>query len=152
MLEVLDLLEDLAGLAESLARLEPEPPELDEWQALGVDSVSDLLERFVPRFFFGCEADDPTVAWAFNDKLNPGGVKLRAMFSSDLGHWDVPDMRAILGEAFELVEHGHVSAGDFRDFTFANPVRFYTSVNPNFFDGTRCEEPAARIVAEQAAT
>jgi hypothetical protein len=28
------------------------------------------------------------------------------IFSSDIGHWDVPDIAGILGEAWELVETG----------------------------------------------
>ena len=142
------LLEDLDGLAKSLTRLEPEPPVLDEWAACEITDEQDIYELFVKPFFFGCEADDRSVAWAFNDRLNPGGQKLRAMFSSDLGHWDVPAMSRILPEAFELLEEGHLSAEDFRDFTFGNPVRFYTSMNPDFFAGTHIEREAARVVAE----
>jgi hypothetical protein len=78
------------------------------------------------------------------------GVQLRAMFSSDLGHWDVPEMTGILGEAHELVEKQLIDERDFEDFVFRNPVRFYTSVNPDFFAGTRVESQAARIVAEEA--
>src|SRR5262245_17050805 len=36
-------------------------------------------------------------------------------------------------EADELVEHGMISSGDFRDFMFANAVRFWGEVNPDFF-------------------
>lgn len=139
------------GLAESLAKLEPEPPFLDEWEACGIERREDLAVRFVPHFYFGCEADDPTVAWAFRAASNPMGARLRAMFSSDMGHWDVPDMSEILCEAFELVEHGHLGPDDFRDFVFANPVRFYTRVNPDFFRGTRVEAEAARVVAAERA-
>ena len=139
------------GLAESLAKLEPEPPFLDEWEACGIERREDLAARFVPHFYFGCEADDPTVAWAFRAASNPMGARLRAMFSSDMGHWDVPDMSEILCEAFELVEHGHLGPDDFRDFVFANPVRFYTRVNPDFFRGTRVEAEAARVVAAERA-
>jgi hypothetical protein len=88
------------------------------------------------------------VAWAFDARVNPLGVKLRAMFSSDMGHWDVTDMSEIVAEAHELLNHGLVSAEDFRDFVFTNPVRFYTSANPRFFEGTRVEQEAARVVAE----
>ncbi len=70
------------------------------------------------------------------------------MFSSDMGHWDVPDMEGIVEEAFELVEEQLLSAEDFRDFSFGNPVRFYTSANPQFFRGTAIEAEAARLVAE----
>ena len=141
---------DLAGLAESLTKLEPEPPVLDEWAACEITCAEDVRDLFVPRFYFGCEADDPMVAWAFRADTNPLGARLRAMFSSDIGHWDVPDMAGILAEAWELVEDGRIGEADFREFVFANPVRFYTSANPNFFRGTRCEEAAAKLVAEEA--
>jgi hypothetical protein len=50
---------------------------------------------------------------------NPFGAKLNAIFSSDIGHFDVIDMRDPLPEAYELVEDGHITADDFRDFTVA---------------------------------
>jgi predicted TIM-barrel fold metal-dependent hydrolase len=141
---------DLAGLAESFTKLEPEPPVLDEWAACEITCAQDVRDLFVPRFYFGCEADDPMVAWAFRADTNPLGAKLRAMFSSDIGHWDVPDMAGILAEAWELVEDGSIDEADFAEFVFANPVRFYTSANPDFFRGTRCEDAAANLVAEES--
>jgi hypothetical protein len=141
---------DPEALAESFKRLEPEPPEIDEWAACGINGVEDIYDLFVPRFYFGCEADDPTVAWAFDDRVNPMGARLRAMFSSDMGHWDVPDMREILVEAYELVEREILGEEDFGDFVFTNPVRFYTSANPHFFRGTRVETEAAAVVAAEA--
>ena len=98
--------------------------------------------------YFGCEADDGTVAFAFDERVNPMGAQLRAMFSSDMGHWDVPDMTEILEEAYELVEKKILDEADFQEFVCTNPIRFYTSGNPDFFAGTRCEEAAARVVAE----
>jgi len=68
------------------------------------------------------------------------GARLRALFSSDIGHWDVPDMRGVLLEAWELVEREQLAENDFRDFTFANAVDLFTSANPNFFEGTSVEE------------
>jgi predicted TIM-barrel fold metal-dependent hydrolase len=141
---------DVPGLAEAFTKLEPAPPFLDEWEAAGIEKAEDIRDRFVPSFFFGCEADDVGVAWAMNARMNPLGAKLRAMFSSDLGHWDVEDMTGILPEAFELVEHELVSEADFRDFVFGNPVRFYTRLNPDFFRGTRIEAEAAKLVRERA--
>jgi hypothetical protein len=140
---------DGEAIATSFQRLEPEPPELDEYAACAIEKPEDIRELFVPRFYFGCEADDPMVAWAFDERTNPLGARLRAMFSSDMGHWDVPEMSAILEEAFELVEHGAIDEADFREFVFANPVRFYTSVNPGFFDGTRVEAAARALVAAE---
>ena len=54
------------------------------------------------RFFFGCEADDRLNALAFDRRLNPAGARLNALFGSDIGHFDVPDMREVLPEAYEL--------------------------------------------------
>jgi hypothetical protein len=138
-------------LREAFSQLEPDPPRLDEWDACGIESAEDVRDLFVPRFYFGCEADDPTVAWAFDTQANPLGSRLRAMFSSDVGHWDVPDMSEVLGEAHELVERGLITDADFRDFVFTNPVRFYTAVNPDFFAGTRVEDAAAAVVAAERA-
>jgi hypothetical protein len=143
---------DPDGVRAFFSKLEPDPPFTDEWVACEIDRAEDIRTLFEPRFYFGCEADDPTVAWAFNEKTNPFGAKLRAMFSSDMGHWDVPDMEGILGEAHELVEKDLIDEAAFRDFVYGNPVRFYTSANPDFFAGTRVESDVAAFLAEDAAT
>ena len=135
------------AIATAFQSLEPEPPDLDEYAACEITQKEDIRDLFVPRFYFGCEADDPMVAWAFDERINPMGAQLRAMFSSDMGHWDVPEMSGILEEAWELVEDGNLDEAGFRDFVFTNPVRFYTTVNPDFFVGTRVEAEAAQILA-----
>ena len=110
--------------------------DLDEWAACGIGSADDIRDLFVPNFFFGCEADDRITAWAFDRKLNPLGAQLNAIFSSDIGHWDVQDARDVLVDAYALVEDGALSDRDFRDFVFGNPVALHTGANPRFFDGT----------------
>ncbi|MCH2169827.1 amidohydrolase [Myxococcota bacterium] len=130
------------------SKLEPEPPTLDEWSACEIDRLEDIRDLFVPSFYFGCEADDPSVAWAFNERTNPAGAKLRAMFSSDMSHWDVTNMEGILGDAYELVEEELVDDKDFYNFVFGNPARFYTSGNPSFFEGTRCQDQVESFLAE----
>jgi predicted TIM-barrel fold metal-dependent hydrolase len=130
-----------------LAAGEPRPPVLDEFESLQVEHAEDLRELFAPRFYFGCEADDLMVPWAFNERLNPLGARLRPMFSSDIGHWDVPDMSGVVAEAYELVEHGHLDRDEFRVFAFENAVRFYTCLDPRFFEGTRIEKEAAEVLA-----
>ena len=114
--------------------------DLDEWAACKIESVDDIRDLFVPNFFFGCEADDRMTAWAFNQKLNPLGARLNAIFSSDIGHWDVQDARDVLVDAYSLVDDGILTGDDFRDFVFANPVALHTSANPAFFDGTAVHE------------
>ena len=87
---------------------------------------------------------------AFSPNLNPGHVPLPAVFASDIGHWDVRDMREVLPEAYELVEHGQISDDDFAHFVFINPVKLWTSMNPEFFAGTSVESAVARLSAEPA--
>src|SRR5690606_32148258 len=93
-----------------------------ELDSLGIESAEDLRPLFEPNFYFGCEADDPLVALAFNRKMNPFGARLKAMFSSDIGHWDVPDMTQVLEEAYELMEKDLLDEDEFRDFVFTNPA------------------------------
>jgi predicted TIM-barrel fold metal-dependent hydrolase len=123
---------------------------VDDFAAIGIETPDDLVERFVPHFFFGCEADDPANALAFDTRVNAFGAKLGAIFSSDIGHWDVPDITAVLEEAHELVERDLLDDGDFRDFVFANTVRLYTGTNPKFFDGTVVEDACRAEVEAHA--
>jgi hypothetical protein len=118
---------------------EEDPATLDEWQALGVKDPGEFVEIF-SRFYFGCEAEDRMTAVAFNTRLNHFGARLKAMFSSDVGHFDVLDMTKVVADAYELVEEGLLTGGDFRNFAFANAAELYTSMNPHFFDGTAVEE------------
>ena len=85
-------------------------------------------------------------AWAFDGKFNPFGARLNALFGSDIGHFDVADMAHVLPEAYELVEEGLISEDDFRDFTFANPVRFWGEADPDFFKGTAVEGAASEVL------
>jgi len=123
----------------------------DDWAALEIGSAEELVELFVPHFFFGCEADDPMNGTAFNRRVNPGGRRLNAMLGSDLGHWDVPDMSRIFEEVVEPLEKGWFTERDLRDFAFANPVRFYTDNDPDFFRGTAIESDVDALLAERRA-
>ena len=79
-------------------------------------------------------------------KVNPFGARINAIFSSDVGHFDVPDMRMVLPEAYELVEDELITSADFRDFTFANAVRLWGMQNPDFFKGTAIARQAAEVL------
>jgi len=109
---------------------------VDEFAESLVRSADDIRRVFTEQYFFGCEADDPMAAVAFNTSLNPLGARLPAIFASDIGHWDVPDFSGVLSEAWELVEHGHLDLDGFRAFTFDNPVALWAGTNPHVFDGT----------------
>ena len=92
---------------------------VDDFSACQITRKEDWVELYAKPYYFGCEADDRMNASAFG-RGNPFGAKLNAIFSSDIGHFDVIDMRDPLPEAYELVEDGHITADDFRDFTFSN--------------------------------
>ena len=86
---------------------------IDDFSACRITRKEDWVELYAKPYYFGCEADDRMNATAFG-KSNPFGSKLNAIFSSDIGHFDVIDMRHPLSEAYELVEDGHITADDFR--------------------------------------
>ena len=77
--------------------------ELDDFSACKITRKEDWVELFAKPYYFGCEADDRTNATAFG-RGNPFGAKLNAIYSSDIGHFDVIDIRDPLPEAYELVE------------------------------------------------
>jgi len=122
--------------------------ELDDYAACKIKRPEDIRDLFTNNFYFGCEADDPLNSYAFNRKANPYNAKLNVLFGSDIGHFDVVDMKEVVPEAYELVEENLISENDFRDFVFANPVRFWGEGNPNFFKGTRVEKESAALLAE----
>ena len=123
------------------------PDELDDWRACQINEAHDIHNLFIPNFYFGCEGDDRLNALAFNTELNPFAARFNAMFGSDIGHFDVPDMRLVVEEAYELVEDELITTDDFRDFVFANAVRLHGGTNPSFFVGTAVEHEAEAILA-----
>ena len=123
--------------------------ELDDFAACKLTRKEDWVELYAKPYYFGCEADDRMNATAFG-RGNPFGAKLNAIYSSDIGHFDVIDFRDPLPEAYELVEEGHITADDFRAFVFANAVRLWGTQNPNFFDGTVVAKEAAAVLAAAA--
>jgi predicted TIM-barrel fold metal-dependent hydrolase len=111
----------------------------DEFAAVHIDGEDDIRRLFARNFYFGCEADDPMTAIAFDDRLN---LRLKPLFGSDISHFDVVDASETVEEAWELVDDGLISTENFRDFTFANAVNLYGRMNPDFFAGTVVEVAA----------
>jgi len=146
------------ALADKLERWKPEgeaysprtadpDASLDDFEACAIERAEQIRDLFIPNFYFGCEADDPANASAFNTRANPYRARLNAIFGSDIGHFDVPDMTKVLTEAWELVDEELISESDFRDFVFANPVRLWAANNPDFFNGTVVEQQARTLLA-----
>lgn len=141
-----DKLEQLEKRASVLNSRNEDPAMLDEFAACQIEKKSDIRDLFVPNFYFGCEADDPMNAWAFNSKVNPLGARLKVLFGSDIGHWDVPDIVEVVEETYELVEKEVITEADLKEFVFTNPVSFYAGLNADFFKGTVVESEVAKIL------
>jgi len=131
--------------AQQKRRPADDPLGYDDFAESRIRSAEDLVDVFTRQFSFGCEADDPLSCLAFDRARLPHRARLNALFASDIGHWDVPDVREVLCEAYELVEHGQLGDAEFREFSFANVVRMLRAGNPDFFEGTRVAA-AARAV------
>ncbi|HEY6421585.1 MAG TPA: amidohydrolase family protein [Candidatus Binataceae bacterium] len=122
--------------------------DLDDFAACGIEHAEDIRELFTRNFYFGCEADDPINAWAFNSRVNPYRARIRTLLGSDIGHFDVVNMNEVLQEAYELVDDGLITGKDFREFVFGNPIRFWAEGNPDFFKGTVLESAAAEELSD----
>ncbi|HEU0168883.1 MAG TPA: amidohydrolase family protein [Chloroflexota bacterium] len=118
----------------------------DEFAKAHISRPEQIRDLFANRFYFGCESDDPTVSWAFNERAAMG-TRFKPIFSSDISHFDVTDMTEVLEEAWEPVEHGLIDEQAFREMTFTNTVALHGLMNPNFFKGTAVEGAAERELA-----
>jgi hypothetical protein len=121
--------------------------ELDEFRDSGIRSEEDLENLFIDHFYFGCEADDRMIPVAFDRRLNRNGARLKAIFSSDIGHWDVIDATNCLSESVELMKDGLMTEDDLRDFAYTNSVELHGKMNPDFFKGTVIETESAATLA-----
>ncbi|MEH1948626.1 MAG: amidohydrolase, partial [Nostoc sp.] len=144
-----ELTKTVLGASFSRHSRAPIGSELNDFAAAGIETIEDIRDRWVNSFFFGSESDDRTIATAFNDKANPLGVKINAIYSSDVGHWDVPDLTSPLAESWDLVQEGVISEADFKSYVFANPYKFYTQANPDFFKGTAIESKVGNTEFKQ---
>jgi len=142
---------DLERLDDALIMLsdpKEDPSTIDEFASCGVETKEDIQALFERRFFFGCEADDPMNAMAFDRDKIPMRAQLNAIFASDIGHWDVPDFRGVLPEAWELVEDGHLEGDDFRAFTCDNAIGLLAGARADFFEGTVVADYAKKRIGE----
>jgi predicted TIM-barrel fold metal-dependent hydrolase len=147
---------DAARLAQILARhgFPTQPPEMigertpwarDEFEASGLRGPGDLARIFGEQFAFGCESDDVSVARALDGPGNKLGVALRPLFSSDIGHWDVPRLTDPLPASWSLVESGRLARQGYRRFAFELPARVHLAMNPDFFAGSAVESAVRQL-------
>ncbi len=138
------------GAARAKAAPADDPGGFDDFAQSRIERAEDIVDIFTRQFYFGCEGDDPLNALAFDRRLLPHGVRLNAVFASDIGHWDVPDLRRVLPEACELVDEGVMDDGDFRAFACDNAMRMLCAANPRFFEGTVVAETARKLAGTAA--
>ena len=119
----------------------------DEFAAVNIGNVGDIDRLFSRNFYFGCEADDPVTAWAFDPRMK---TRLKAILGSDVSHFDVTDASEVMAEAWEMVEDRLLTEEDFRAFTFSNAVELHGRMNPDFFKGTVVEAAAQAVLAQPA--
>ena len=55
---------------------------IDDFAESWISSPEDVRDVFTNQYFFGCEADDPMAAAAFDERLNPLGARIPALFAS----------------------------------------------------------------------
>jgi hypothetical protein len=122
---------------------------LDDFAHCRIERPEDIRDHFATNFFFGCEAEDPSVAWSLDGRTLPLGARLNAMFGSDIGHWDVHDLTTVVADAYRMVEQGHLDGEQFRAWVFANPVHLHGGANPRFFEGTSVERAARDELASR---
>ncbi len=118
------------------------PPEdrakVDDFAATGAETAEEFARQFVDGFYFGCEGEDRATVMAFDRRLNHFGHQLNAIFSSDLGHWDVPDMAMSRRPTSS-------SRTDSRETSASSPLtsRDVHVDEPDFFKGTAVESAVA---------
>ena len=118
----------------------------DEFANVNIGGQEDFHRLVLRTFYFGCEADDPVTAWAFDSR---GEAPLKAMLGSDISHFDVTDPAEVLPEAWEMVDRGLITEDDFRAFTFGNVAELHTRMNPDFFRGTAVESDIAAELGQK---
>jgi predicted TIM-barrel fold metal-dependent hydrolase len=124
----------------------------DDFARSNFTCTADIVDVFTQRFSFGCEADDALIRVAFDSDPTHASTRMRAVFASDIGHWDVPDACRVFLEAYELREHEIIDADAFRRFTCDNVVESMLATNPRFFDGTAAAPTALRLSGSIAST
>jgi len=134
-----EIVESLFGVVGTSRFQAQKPDEINDFALAKIQTKQDIWDRWVPNFYFGNEADDRTIVGALNPKGNPFGQKINELYSSDSGHWDVPELTEPLAETWDLVQEGAITAEDFKALVFTNPYQFYTANNPDFFKDTRVE-------------
>lgn len=118
---------------------------LDDFSKSGIGRVSDVDDMF-DRFYFGCEADDVYAVLAFDTKISQRSPQLNALFSSDIGHWDVPNAQDVVPGVSSLHADGLLDDDAYAALTHVNVIRAHGGMRDDFFDGTRVSQLARDVL------
>jgi predicted TIM-barrel fold metal-dependent hydrolase len=117
--------------------------ELDDFAACQITRKEDWVDLFAKPYYFGCEADDRMNATAFG-KGNPFGSKLNAIYSSDIGHFDVIDFRDPLPRGVRAGRGRPHHRGRFPQLRLRQPGPAVGQAEPQFLQGHRGREGSRR--------
>ncbi len=118
--------------------------DIDADDFVEVPGLEEMTRWFQENYYFGCEAEDPTMAYAFDGKA---GTTLNPLLGSDIGHFDVTVAADVLAECWELVDDGIFSEADFERVVFRNSAELHTAMNPDFYRGTVVERAVDELLA-----
>ena len=122
----------------------PQPPRRGPRHARRVRGVrhrrgEDIRDVFTRAFHFGCEADDPLTALAFDTARNPLARGSRRCSRPTSGTGTSPTSARCCPRRGSWSSTAHATEADFRSLTFENPISLWAGMNPSFFDGTTVE-------------
>ena len=80
--------------------------DLDDYFRCKIDAQGGHPRALRPALLLRLRGRRPGQRVGLQPPDQPAGRALNAIFSSDIGHFDVPDMTEVVPEAYELVEHG----------------------------------------------
>ena len=120
-----------------------DPDTLDEFAACGIERAEDIRDVFTRQFHFGCEADDPLTALAFDAERNPLARGSRPCSRPTSATGTCPTCARCCprrGSSWRTVTRPR----RLPRLTFENPVSLWAEMNPKFFDGTTVADAVAR--------
>ena len=110
----------------------------DEWSRCGVREEHDFA-RIFENFFFGCEADDPSVHRALDARANPFKLRFQPIFSTTSVTGTFPTSSACCSKVIISRTRGSSATPTIAISFSPIPRDLHMKANPDFFKGTVVE-------------
>ena len=117
----------------------------DDFAESRLTDPEQIVDIFTRQFHFGCEADDPLNALAFDRRVLPHGARSARCSPPTSGTGTCPTCAGCCPRRGSWSTTGLLDEDEFRDFTFGNIVHMLTAANPDFFAGTAVIDVATRV-------